>query len=148
MNYRRLSVVILLWFAGCSGSGNPPVKPAVIIQGKIVNGGQPIPAPRADVGFGLVEITLFPEGSSPGSVETATAKADGSFEILGLGKGVPPGNYKLAVSQRDQEPGSAAATALDAFSKENTPIKIQVPDTKVGGRFNLEVIDLSTYAKK
>jgi hypothetical protein len=76
----------------------------------------------------------------------ASVQAVCSFEIFGLGIGVPPGSYKLAVYHRDK--GFDSDALEGAFSEENTPIKVQVPEAKVGGRFDLEVIDLNTFSKK
>jgi hypothetical protein len=118
----------------------------VIVAGKVLKGGQPLAVPRADVGFGMIEVALVPENASIGPRETATASSDGSFEVLGMGKGVPPGRYKLAIFQRDKGVDSDALEG--AFSDEKTPISVDVTKDKLGGKLDMKVIELDSYAPK
>jgi hypothetical protein len=60
--------------------------------------------------------------------------------MLGPGAGISPGKYKLAVLQHDQGPGSDLLKG--AFSRDKTPIRIEIPPAKLGGTHDLGVIDL------
>src|SRR5712691_1383280 len=140
-----VAFVPLLLLLGCSGDGNPPVPAGVIVQGKLLKGGQPLNVPNQDVGFGVVEIVLIP-ADKPGEPERALAKPDGTFQALGPGKGLPPGRYKLAVYQRDQ--GMSSDQLCGMFSVEKTPISINLSDSKVGGKLDLDVIELDSYSAK
>ena len=140
-----LSLLVLL--AGCGGPKNPEVKPGIVIKGKVLKGGQPLVVPNQDIGVGVIEVMLSPVDAKPGSeIQTANAKKDGTFELVRAGKGVPAGKYKLAVYQRDQ--GIESDQLQGAFSKETTPITIDVPEAKTGQTIELDVIELDSYQKK
>ena len=138
---RRIVVsVLLLGLAGSlTGCGKPTTLDGVKVQGKIVKGGQPLQVPRRDIGLGMVELELVPAVGEPVGVEPALVKEDGSFSLVGGGRGIRPGKYKLAVYQRDKGPGSDLLGGK--FSRENTPVIIDVPD-KPGTTHDLKVIDL------
>lgn len=144
----RSGVLLLLCWVACGCSDDPGYKvpKGVIVAGKVLKGGQPLAVPRADVGFGMIEVALVPENASIGPRETATASSDGSFEVLGMGKGVPPGRYKLAIFQRDKGVDSDALEG--AFSDEKTPISVDVTKDKLGGKLDMKVIELDSYAPK
>ena len=143
-------VVLVAWLAafllsGCGGDGNPPVASGIVVQGKVVKGGQPLAVPRQDVGFGMVQVMLIPVSGS-GETERCSAKPDGTFQVLGAGKGLPAGRYKLAVYQRDK--GIESDLLEGAFSEQKTPIVVELPEKNVGGRLDLGVIELDSYSKK
>lgn len=144
----RFAIVVMFGLAalGCSDNPGYDVPTGVVVTGKVLKGGQPLAVPRADVGFGMIEVALVPENASTGPRETATAGADGYFEVLGMGKGVPPGRYKVAVYQRDKGIDSDALEG--AFSDEKTPISVDVLKDNVGGKLDLKVIELDSYAPK
>lgn len=145
MSSRWKLLCVLLLLVGCSGSGNPEVKSGVTVRGKILKGGEPLKVPNQDIGVGMIEVVLIPT-SNPANSERALAKPDGTFELIGPGKGLPPGDYKLAIYQRDQGPGSDQLGG--AFSEAKTPISVQLSDSNVGGKMNLDVIELDSYAPK
>lgn len=143
----RNVLLIAICVCGCSGPSNPPVIPGVVVQGKILKGGQPLSVPNQDIGVGVVEVMLIPLNENPNSeLQTTNAKSDGTFEIIGAGKGIPPGAYKVAVFQRDQ--GIESDQLQGDFSKEKTPIQIDVPEAKTGQTLRLEPIELESYLKK
>lgn len=145
MNSLWKSFVVMLLLVGCSGGGNPEVKPGVTVRGKVLKGGEPLKVRNQEIGVGMVEVVLIP-ASNPANSERTLAKPDGTFEILGPGKGLPPGDYKLAVYQRDQGPGTDLLGG--AFSEAKTPITVKLSESNVGGQMNLEVIELDSYAAK
>jgi hypothetical protein len=77
-------------------------------------------------------------------VESALAEEDGSFQLVGAGRGIKPGQYKLAVLQQNQGYGSDMLKG--AFSAQNTPIEITVPEDQMGDTFDLGVVELDEYA--
>jgi len=144
---RRLTFVGLLVLATVVGcGGGPQVAKGVIVKGKVLKGGAPIPGVRPEIGVGIIQISLVPVVQSP-TAESGIAllKADGSFEIMGAGKGIPAGKYKVAIMQRDQVPGQASAVP-DAFSEANTKLEVEVPAAKVGNSHDLGVIDIDKPA--
>jgi hypothetical protein len=148
----RAVVVLLLILAclGCGGSGYK-VPQGVVVRGKLLKGGVALTVPGSEVGVGWVEVQLIPateigRSGDQGDVavvsaELTWAKPDGSFEFVGAGKGVKPGAYRLAVYQRAQGPDTDQLNGV--FSKENTPITVEVPET-IGGSHDLGTIDLET----
>lgn len=148
---RILRVLSLIWksaccFAvcllatGCGGGYTPDT--GVIVTGKIVKGGKPLEVPNRDIGLGNVEVLVVPLDPTAESAEPFSdlAQEDGSFRILGKGRGVSPGKYRLAVHQQDQ--GFGSDMLQGAFSETKSPIEIDVPADKVGGTLDLGVIDL------
>jgi hypothetical protein len=135
-----------LVLAGCGGGYTP--EQGVTVNGTIVKGGQPLQVPRRDVGLGSVEVQLVPTGPAAAGMglETALVAEDGSFELRGAGRGIPPGKYKMAVYQHDQGPGSDALNGV--FSDAKTPIEVEIPEDKIGSTHDLGVIDLDAYAQK
>lgn len=130
-----------LLLAGCGGGYQPPQ--GVVVTGTVLQGGQPLDVPRRDVGLGMVEIKLAPVAGGP-PIGTL-CEEDGSFEIRGAGDGVPAGQYRLAVYQRDQGPTSDKLQ--DAFSTQNSPIIVDVPQDKLGGTLDMGVVELDKYKK-
>lgn len=133
--------VLIAISLGCGGEakiGNAGVK----IRGKVVKGGAPLEVPRRDIGLGSVELHLVPADESV-EPQVAMVAEDGSFEIVAAGQGIAPGSYKLAVYQQNEGPGSDLL--MGKFSKENSPISIDVPSDKVGGELDLGTIELDDH---
>ena len=61
----RSGVLLLLCWVACGCSDDPGYKvpKGVIVAGKVLKGGQPLAVPRADVGFGMIEVALVPENA-------------------------------------------------------------------------------------
>lgn len=141
-----LSVMLLtfIFSAGCS-EGDASIKPGVIVRGKLLKSGQPLSVPNQAVGAGMVQVALIPVDklSEP---ERALAKSDGTFQIVGSGKGLAAGRYKLVVFQRDR--GIESDQLAGAFNEKNTPITVELPASKVGGQIDLGDFDLDIYLKK
>jgi hypothetical protein len=115
--------VVLALLCGC-GSDNV-IKSGTVIRGKLLNKGVPLTAQNMDIGVGKIEIIFVPTEPSQEEFST-TANADGSYEYVGAGKGIAPGKYKVAVYQWDPYP--VEDKLGNKFSKENTPITVDVPD--------------------
>jgi len=135
----RLAFVLLLPVLALAGCGSS-VEEGVIVTGKIIMNGDPLKAPRRDVGIGVVYVKLVPVDVEGGETESVEAAEDGTFKIIGPGKGVPPGSYKLAISQQG---GPDSDMLIDKFSEETTPITVNLPKDKVGDTIDLGTIDLS-----
>jgi hypothetical protein len=93
-----LSMVL---FSGCGGSGN-----YVWVTGRLLKGGVPYKAPEGQsvtLAFYGIE-TLNAEGKKVNDAEAHQAvldETDGSFKVIGPeGQGIPPGKYRVAVTQR------------------------------------------------
>jgi len=135
----------LILLAGCGSRYVTPV--GAKITGKIVKGGQPLQVPGRESGTGYVEVNISP--ADPAQVgqlpdTSAFTEADGGF-LIEYERGLPPGKYKLAVYQRDQ--GGDSDQLQGKFSKQNTPIKVDIDTSKVGGSVDLGTIDLDTAKK-
>ena len=136
------SLCLLLVLAGCAGA--PKIEKGVIVKGKVLKGGAPIPGVRPDVGLGVIQISLVPEAPSA-PTGFALVKEDGSFEILGDGKGLPPGKYTVVIVQRDQVPGQPSAVP-DTFSETSSTMRVELPADKVGASHDLGTIDVDKPA--
>lgn len=148
MRSRQLICVLLvvagLTLNGCGGQ--PAVPKGVILTGRLLNNGQAMELVRPDVGLGMVEMTLFTD--NPGIPrEFGKTDKEGRFEIRGPGNGVKPGTYKLAVRHRKEGKGKKDELN-ERFTAEKTPIVIEVPEKKLGGKHDLGDIELSTYEEK
>jgi hypothetical protein len=144
-NMRMLLVCLLLTLVplvGCS-SGNPTPPAGVIVKGKIVQGGMPLKVERLPPGEVPAEVVFVPEGG--GEVERQPLQPDGTFRETGWEKGIKPGKYKLAVYHYVQGRGSDGLSG--AFSEKNTPITVDVPESKVGGELDLGTIELNDQKK-
>jgi len=142
-----LALVCICVMAGCSGGYEPPK--GVTVLGIIVKDDMPLVVPNREVGLGSVEIILVPQaetvaaGAEPFSTQAAE---DGSFSVIGPGQGIMPGKYRLAVYQRDQGPSSDLLQG--EFSETNSPIEVEVPASKSGGKHDLGKLDLTTFRKQ
>jgi len=133
---------LLVIFAGCEGG--PKIAKGVVVKGKVLKGGAPIPGVRPEIGLGLVQISLLPVAPNTES-GFSLLKEDGSFEIIGSGKGIPAGKYKVVIVQRDQMPGQPSAVP-DSFSEANSTMQVEIPADKVGGSHDLGTIDIDKPA--
>lgn len=150
-----LSLALLpVW--GCGQSENvPDIETGVVLKGRIVSMKTPLVPENAPPGTGAGEVILIPVSQSDGKAshrESGTVDEDGKFQIVGDGKGVAPGEYRLGVIP----PGDAGVPGGDTlsenknplaekFSVENSPIKVTVPQEKVGEEHDLGLIDLDKF---
>ncbi|MFO0870400.1 MAG: hypothetical protein U0935_15850 [Pirellulales bacterium] len=135
-----LTMAVLL-VAGCGPSG-PPM---VVVKGKLLKGGKPLPIQRPDIGLGWVQMKLIPEGSGKEQVvEMARAAQDGSFEFVGEGKGITVGTYKLSVLHYEQGPPNDGLQG--AFADDKTPIRLTITADK-GNPLDLGTIELDSPPK-
>ena len=117
----------------------PTVPPGTIVKGRVVENGKVIPAPRADVAFGLIQLELYPAaGSTAKSGDATTANAEGEFQFLGAGGGVEPGEYELALVKVEQEDHFKGK-----FARGKTPIRVTV--TADQKELDLGDIDVAKY---
>jgi hypothetical protein len=133
-----LGIVSLTLLAGCGESFSPDT--GVIVTGKIVQGGQPIVAPRNAVGYGGVEVQLT------GATVQSSAFCDdsGGFEIIHAGKGVPPGKYKVSVIVHAEDNTDKLQGKL---GPDVTTIEVDVPQDKLGGKHDVGTIDVAQHVK-
>jgi hypothetical protein len=134
-----LGLAMLAAVAGCGGGFQPDA--GVIVTGKVVQGGQPIALDGAIPGYGKVEVQVI-EPTAGSSIAAAHCEADGSFEIVHGGGGIPPGKYKLAIrAQKDPD----TDLLQGKLSEQNTTIEVNVPADKLGGQHDLGTIEVGTY---
>ena len=143
------------WFAGplivlfacvTSGCGGPNTPGGIIVAGRVLNNGKPMEVERPEIGLGMVEVALVPNGAGGAGKEVAKADKDGNFEFRGPGNGVPPGTYKLVV--RHWKSGMGTKDELDGrFTEEKSPINVDVPGSLIGKKHDLGVLELSSYGK-
>jgi hypothetical protein len=142
--------VLVCASVGCGGGDDYAPPEGVILRGKVYNGGGPMRMERPDVGLGSIELVLVPDGVDPSDenvdLEATIAAVDGSFNFEGPGKGIPSGNYRLAVYH--YESGPDVDNLEGAFSTVNSPIEITVKEEHVGGEQDLGVIDVKEFASK
>lgn len=133
--------------AGCTSGYKPPE--GVTVTGVILLDGKPLEVPNRQAGLGNVEVILVPQGelaTAGAEPFSDLAKEDGSFNIAGPGDGIKPGKYKLVVHQQDKGYGSDMLQG--EFSETNSPIEVEVPASKSGGKHDLGKVDLATYRKQ
>ena len=132
---------------GCTSGYKPPE--GVTVTGVILLDGKPLEVPNRQAGLGNVEVILVPQGelaTSGAEPFSDLAKEDGSFTIAGPGDGIKPGKYKLVVHQQDQ--GFGSDMLKGEFSETKSPIEVEVPASKSGGKHDLGKMDLATYRKQ
>ena len=116
--------------AGCGKSGPKTVR----VTGRILLNGQPLAVTPTEAQLGAVQlrfIELGADGAPSGPSYSANAKPDGSFNVLGIGgRGLPPGNYRIAVYQYDPYPEDKLG---GRFSDERSKIVRRIEaDTDLG----------------
>lgn len=146
---RRASAWIAGLFVVCLGCGQGySPQDGVIVTGRILQGGSPLDVPNREVALGVVEVLLVPlpgnESATVLPIESTLVAVDGSFRLEGPGRGIKPGRYMLVVYQRDKGPGSDMLKG--AFSEERSPIEVEIPSDRVGGKHDLGNIELNDYA--
>lgn len=131
-----VAMVLPALFVGCG----PTDPPGTMVTGRIVENGEPIPAPRADIGVGIVEVELHPVGDPPGrSVESTAATGDGKFLIVGPGSGIAPGEYEVVLFKREE----TEEYFKGKFEKGKSPIRVTIPADK--DEHDLGDIDVAKY---
>jgi hypothetical protein len=144
--YELAVLVAVIAFAGCGGGYTPA--DGVVVTGKIVQGGAPVPVPPTPEGDG-VEVQIF--AASPNDLTLATAgatcDANGNFEIRHEGNGVPPGKYKMAIFVRQgvSEGDTQKDNLQGKLDGTNTKIEIEVPKEKLGDKHDVGTIDIATH---
>lgn len=129
------------------GCGGYTPDEGVVVTGKIVQGGAPVAVAPTPDGYNGVEVQILPATPTDTGLASASAQCDtsGNFEITYAGEGVPPGKYKLAVFVRKDDPG--ADTLEGKLGGDTTPITIDVPEDKKGGKHDVGTIDIATHLK-
>jgi hypothetical protein len=111
----------------------------VTVTGKVVQGGQPINAPRNAVGYGGVEVFFVGEGTT----SSAYCDESGNFEIIHAGEGIPPGKYKVAIIAHGSTPEEDKLAGK--LSEANTKIEKDVPKDKLGGKHDVGTIEVNEH---
>lgn len=114
----------------------------VVVRGRIVQNGEPLPLDRPDVGLGVVELKLIPQGAND-PMDFASARGDGKFEFIGEGQGVKPGTYRLAVLHYKSGPGTDELQGK--LDETNTQITLTVPADQMGDAYDAGDVELSEH---
>ena len=144
--FRCLSLTCLLVVAfvilGCGGFR--PDK-GVTVKGKITKGGAPLTVPNMEAKAGFIKVDLVPIHSGAQD-ERGTAMSmqepDGNFVILGDGKGVKPGKYKVSVVTN---PGNGLDDLKGAFNGKASKIEVDISAKNLGGTQDLGTLELDSY---
>jgi len=115
---------------GCGKSGPKTVR----VTGRILLNGQPLAVTPTEAQLGAVQlrfIELGADGAPSGPSYSGNAKPDGSFNVPGIGgRGLPPGDYRIAVYQYDPYPEDKLG---GRFSDERSKIVRRIEaDTDLG----------------
>ena len=144
---RSINVAILLaasgLFLGCGGGFK--ADRGVTVKGKLTKGGAPVTVPNMESKAGSVRVALFPVHTSiqdDRGAEGTLGGMDGTFEIIGAGKGVKAGKYKLSVVA---DPGDGIDQLGGKFDGATSPIDVELTDKEVGGVKDLGTIDLDSF---
>lgn len=128
MIHRLASFSVFALLAGAMSGCGPSDPAGSMVTGRIVENGQPIPAPRADVGVGIVEVQLIPVGDPPGrSIESSGATGDGKFQLVGPGSGIAPGEYEVALFKKESDNQDYFK---GKFAAGKSPIRVTIPADK------------------
>ena len=93
-------VLVLVLLPGCGGSGH-----YVWVTGKLLQGGAPYKAPEGQ-SASLTFVAIETQDASGRTIKNtdqyqADLEDDGSYKVPGPeGKGIPPGKYRIAVTQK------------------------------------------------
>lgn len=136
-SYVAASALLFVLMMGCSG---PNFEKGVTVKGKIVKSGQILkPAGPAAPGASKVEVIFYPNDTNLPE-EQAILDEQGAFKLLGQGKGIKPGTYKVGVFVRGA--GWDSDELGGQFNKEKTTITKDIPADKVGQELDLGTIDI------
>lgn len=127
-----IAACLVAFVSGCGG-GTPHIQ----VKGALLNNNKALAAKESD------QLTLAFFGQSQDGKDVyapATYKwEDGTFVVVGEGKGIPPGKYKISLLWTAFEGSEDDDRFRGAFSQENTPLEYTVtadPNQEI-------VIDLS-----
>ncbi|WP_166828115.1 hypothetical protein [Thalassoroseus pseudoceratinae] len=138
-------MVLPVFGVGCGGNANPEVPEGVIVTGRILQSGEPLKMDRPEVALGRVEVQFHPvNDTNDTGMEATELDTEGNFQLLGPGKGIAPGLYKIAIFHDQTGYGKDALEG--EFSQEETPIEVTIPEDEVGGSHDLGDIELENYA--
>ena len=127
---------------GCGG-----FKPdtGVTVKGKITKGGTPLTVPNMAVKAGFIKVDLVPvhAGAQDDRVMAPSMQEiDGTFLIVGDGKGVKPGKYKLSVVTN---PGNGQDDLKGKFNGVASKIEVDISEKNLGGTQDLGTLELDSY---
>jgi hypothetical protein len=117
--------VALLAVAGCGRESESGPR----LAGRLLADGQPCrPASVAD--FDLKFLTMTGDGPQKRSY-LAAVREDGTFDVNGsIGKGIPPGRYKVIVAGRVLDPqGKPTARYAGEYTEKATPLEVEITDS-------------------
>lgn len=140
MCYRVLLYLLSATFfiAGCSGDATPK---GVTVKGKLNRGGQVLkPIGPAAPGASKVEVIFYPSDPNAAFEQGLADLETGEFTLMGAGRGIKPGAYKVGVFIRGASFDSDELNGK--FNQQNTPITVTIPEDKVGGTYDLPPIDI------
>lgn len=140
MQSRNYFIACALFAAILAGCGGPNFEKGVTVKGKIVKGGQVLkPSGPQAPGASKVEVIFYPNDTNLPE-EQAILDEQGAFTLLGQGKGIKPGAYKVGVFVRGA--GWDSDELNGQFNKEKTTITKDIPADKVGQVHDLGTIDI------
>jgi hypothetical protein len=140
MNARVYFAASALFLGLMIGCNEPAFEKGVTVKGKIVKGGQVLkPSGPQAPGASKVEVIFYPNDTNMPE-EQAILDDQGQFTLVGQGKGIKPGTYKVAVFVRGA--GFDSDELAGAFNKDKTTITKDIPADKVGQELDLGTIDI------
>jgi hypothetical protein len=135
-----LAIAFLL--VGCGGfTPDSGVK----VTGKITKGGAPLNVPNMEAKVGTIKVDLVPVHAGPQddrSKSGAFQEPNGTFLILGDGKGVKPGKYKVSIVAN---PGNGKDDLQGKFDGSASKIEVDIAEKNVGGTQDLGTLELDSY---
>jgi hypothetical protein len=129
MRTLRLALVCLIALPVLSSCGSE--NPYIPVTGKILLNGQPLAVPaKQGPDLGAIRIEFLPNSTTGTRLEPETAlydPQDGSFFVPGRdGRGLLPGQYKIAVSQLRTIAEPRSDQLQGKFSASRTPLQCEV----------------------
>lgn len=136
-------LLFVVAMTGCSGE---KVDKGVTVKGKIQKGGQVLkPTGPAAPGASKVEIIFYPSDPNGVAEQAVADPSTGDFTLIGAGKGIKPGTYKVGVFVRGA--GFDSDELAGKFNKDQTTISVSIPEDKLGSTHDIGAIDIDNPPK-
>ena len=143
---RYLSPICLLVAAALTlGCGGFKPDTGVKVKGKITKGGAPLSVPNMAAKTGFIKVDLVPVHSGAQDdrvMAPSMQEIDGTFLIVGDGRGVKPGKYKISVVTN---PGNGQDDLKGKFNGATSKIEVDILEKNMGGTQDLGTLELDSY---
>jgi hypothetical protein len=135
-------LILCLAIASIVGCSSEKVEKGVIVKGSVNQGGQVLrPSGSQAPGASKVEVIFYPNDPNGVAEQGVADPNTGEFSLVGAGRGIRPGTYKVGVFVRGA--GWDSDDLQGKFNQQNTPITVTIPADKVGGTHDLGAIDIN-----